>query len=256
MTRAEAEAAVKQHGGQRGAAAALGVGRRTIRTALAGGRHPSPAPAKPSSATHIKGVRSLAEFRQTYDHETIVPSRVNAALKELGAGWLYEVEFAKLANVTTTQLSMFRDRYAEHIVSVRDSRRKRSRRCPAKRTASTLNNRPTATRSALPCSGTPSTATHIPVQRTARRSCASPRIAAARWLSTPETFWTAGRSIRARSLSCATWVLRPSLTALRPRPRAGSASSSSPAITTLRSRTWPGSPSARQSPSAGPTGSS
>jgi hypothetical protein len=123
MTRDEAAAAVAKHGGQRKAAAALGVGRRTIRTALAGGKNPIPAPAKPAPAAHVKGVRSLAEFKQTYDQETIVPTRVNAALKELGAGWLYEVEFAKLANVTTTQLSMFRDRYAEHIVSVRDSRR-------------------------------------------------------------------------------------------------------------------------------------
>jgi 7-cyano-7-deazaguanine synthase in queuosine biosynthesis len=119
MTRDEAAAAVEQHGSRRKAAAALHCSRHTIDAALAGESKPA-APAGPRPKVPV---RSMSEFRQTYDLETIVPQRVNAALKELAGGWLYVVEFAKLAGVTTTQLSAFRDRYAKHIVAVKDSRR-------------------------------------------------------------------------------------------------------------------------------------
>jgi thiamine monophosphate synthase len=115
MTRDDADQAMKQHGSQSKAATALGVSRSALRRALAHGQEKGPA-AKSKA-------RSLSEFRQQYDLETIVPQRVQAAFREMGAGWLYEVEFAKLANVTTAQLSAFRDRYADHIVAVRDSRR-------------------------------------------------------------------------------------------------------------------------------------
>jgi len=123
MTREEAETLVKKHGGKQAAATAAGVSRHTIRWALRDGPHRGPGRPTINPVLSSSSPRSLAEFRDTYDLETIVPKRVEAALKTLGNGWLYEVEFAKTANVTSSQLSMFRDRYASHIVAVKDSRR-------------------------------------------------------------------------------------------------------------------------------------
>jgi hypothetical protein len=74
-------------------------------------------------AAPAKG-KTLADFRQTYDKATIVPSRVKAALKELGAsGWEYEVQFARMAGVSMTDLSAFRDQFAGYIVNLKDNRR-------------------------------------------------------------------------------------------------------------------------------------
>jgi hypothetical protein len=117
----DATAAIAKHGSQTKAAAALGITRGKLRRLLA---KAGPKPAAPAVAaqSRIRG-RSLSEFRAQYDLETIVPQRVGAALKALGSTWLYEAEFVKAAGVTTAQLSMFRDRYAAHIVNVKDSRR-------------------------------------------------------------------------------------------------------------------------------------
>jgi hypothetical protein len=66
--------------------------------------------------------RTLADFRAAYDKETIVPRKVDSALKALGSGWLYETEFVREAGVSHADLSMFRDRYAAHVVEARDRR--------------------------------------------------------------------------------------------------------------------------------------
>lgn len=115
----DATAAISKHGSQTKAAAALGISRGKLRRLLA------KAGQKPAAPVGKPGIRerSIAEFRAQYDLETIVPQRVGAALKALGSTWLYEAEFVKAAGVTTAQLSMFRDRYAAHIVNVKDSRR-------------------------------------------------------------------------------------------------------------------------------------
>lgn len=72
----------------------------------------------------VKKARSLSDFRATYDKSTIVPTRVKAALKEMGSnGWEYEVAFAKLAGVSLNDLGLFRDEFSGYIVTLRDSRR-------------------------------------------------------------------------------------------------------------------------------------
>lgn len=74
-------------------------------------------------AVHVKG-KTLADFRQVYDKATIVPAKVKAAIKLLGvSGWEYESQFAKIAGVTLSDIGMFRDQFAGHIVSLRDNRR-------------------------------------------------------------------------------------------------------------------------------------
>lgn len=113
MTKQDAVQAVQKYGSQTKAAAALGIARKTIRKALE----------TADVGAKVAG-RSLAEFRNTYDKATIVPTKVKAALKALGSGWEYEVEFAKTAGVSLADLGRFRDQFADHVVSIgRDSRR-------------------------------------------------------------------------------------------------------------------------------------
>ena len=79
---------------------------------------------KPSVQGAPRVGRSLAEFRSVYDKATIVPTKVKAALKALGAGgWEYEVQFARTAGVSLADLANFRDQFAPHIVSLREGRR-------------------------------------------------------------------------------------------------------------------------------------
>jgi hypothetical protein len=126
MTADEARRLIEQHGSQRKAAQAAGVTRRAIRWAVERGDNTRPVAARRAVRASKPGRtvgRTLAEFRQTYDKETIVPSRVDAAVAALGDGWLYEVEFAKHAGVSLSDLGMFRDKYSRHVVSVREGRR-------------------------------------------------------------------------------------------------------------------------------------
>jgi len=77
--------------------------------------------ASAATATPGKGGRTLAEFRQQYDKSTIVPGRVKAVLKQLGTGgWEYEVQFAKIAQVSLADLSVFRDQFSAHVVQLRE----------------------------------------------------------------------------------------------------------------------------------------
>jgi hypothetical protein len=68
--------------------------------------------------------RSLAEFKQTYDKNTIIPQKVRAALKELGTAWEYEAEFIKRADISYTDLAAFRDMFSDHVVIVKRENKK------------------------------------------------------------------------------------------------------------------------------------
>ena len=106
-------------GGMSLAAIAAKVGRSKTRVceafAKGGAVAQGAAPSKPG--------RSLAEFRATYDKDVIIPTRVRAALKALGAGWEYEVQFAKLAGVSLSDLGNYRSQFADYVVTLRESRR-------------------------------------------------------------------------------------------------------------------------------------
>ena len=116
----------EEHGTVKGAARAAGISPAAMRKRLqsAGvlekGKHMSTASTTPSKAK----ARSLADFRETYDKDTIIPKKLDAAIAELGEGWLYESEFVKLAGVSYMDLTAFRDAYSAHIVYIkRDSKR-------------------------------------------------------------------------------------------------------------------------------------
>jgi hypothetical protein len=66
----------------------------------------------------------LAEFKQTYDKNTIIPQKVRAALKELGTAWEYEAEFIKRADISYTDLAAFRDMFSDHVVIVKRENKK------------------------------------------------------------------------------------------------------------------------------------
>lgn len=66
----------------------------------------------------------LAEFRKQYDKDVIVPEKIRAALETLakkrkdGTAWLSEVPFLKAAGLSTTDLALFREQFADFYVNV------------------------------------------------------------------------------------------------------------------------------------------
>lgn len=63
--------------------------------------------------------KSIEEFRSAHDKNYIVPKKIKEALAKLGDGWEYEVEFVKMAGVSTTDIVNFREQFEAHIVTVR-----------------------------------------------------------------------------------------------------------------------------------------
>jgi len=108
------EALAKCNGNRKAAAALLGLPRTTFQRRLS----------KEKAATAPAVGRSLAEFRSTYDKDTIVPAKLSKALKELGASWVYEQELIKLAGVSTTDISNYRGNFEQHIVVLRGDKKR------------------------------------------------------------------------------------------------------------------------------------
>jgi len=102
---------------------AVGVSKSIVHKAF-GARKRGKSLPSPAKATEPKRAgRSLAEFRATYDKDTIVPGKIKAALKTLGGGWEYEAQFARLAQVSLADLGNYRDQFANHVITLRESRR-------------------------------------------------------------------------------------------------------------------------------------
>jgi hypothetical protein len=106
----------------------LGVAKSTVQKAFgahpdATGRRAKAAHKVPVSADSKRTGRSLSEFRQAYDKDFIVPGRIKAALRVLAGGCEYEVAFANLAGVSLADLGNYRDQFADHVVTLRESRR-------------------------------------------------------------------------------------------------------------------------------------
>lgn len=63
--------------------------------------------------------KNLADFRAAHDKSFIIPAKIEAGIAKLGPdGWDYEVQFMRLAELSTTDLAMFRDQFEDFIVTV------------------------------------------------------------------------------------------------------------------------------------------
>lgn len=62
--------------------------------------------------------KSLQDFRAEHDKSFIVPKRIREAITKLGDGWLYEVEFLRLAGLSTTDLAAYREEFLEYTINV------------------------------------------------------------------------------------------------------------------------------------------
>lgn len=64
--------------------------------------------------------KSLADFRAAHDKNVIVPTKIRKALEDLEKqgpeNWRYESDFIKLAGISQTDVSMFREQFVGHIV--------------------------------------------------------------------------------------------------------------------------------------------
>ena len=100
-----------------------GCAKSTIQEAFGARKRGGLGKLKPDSPPGSKSGRSLAEFRQAYDKDYIVPRAIKAALKTLGAGWEYESAFAKLAGVSLADLGNYRTQFVDYVVPLKDSRR-------------------------------------------------------------------------------------------------------------------------------------
>lgn len=110
------------------AARALGVSERTVRRRLARYRSTcgtgSDATAAAIAPVSARPGRSLAEWEAKYDRADMVPRRIEAALAQLGECWEYEIEFMRRAQISSSDLARYRDRYLDHVVYVRAERRR------------------------------------------------------------------------------------------------------------------------------------
>lgn len=69
--------------------------------------------------------KSLADFRATYDKSYIVPAKIKAALEKLGDGWEYNIDFARIADVSIPDLTLFAEQFEPHIVNTKGRTAKR-----------------------------------------------------------------------------------------------------------------------------------
>lgn len=72
----------------------------------------------------IPSKKALGDFRELYDKSYFIPKKIKAALAKLGSGWVYEMEFAKNAGVSLTDLHSVREQFIDYVVQIgRDGRR-------------------------------------------------------------------------------------------------------------------------------------
>jgi hypothetical protein len=60
--------------------------------------------------------KTLADLRATHDKNVVIPNRIKGALAKMaasGSEWEYESDFLKLSAVSTTDISRFREQFAD-----------------------------------------------------------------------------------------------------------------------------------------------
>jgi DNA-binding transcriptional ArsR family regulator len=115
--------AIQERGGDAAAEASdiaerLGVKPSSVSGALSRLRRAGLVPPVKSAGVNgpTQNGRSLAEFKQAHDKNTIIPEKIKKALRELGAAWEYEVEFIKRSGVGHADLNTYRSLFEENFV--------------------------------------------------------------------------------------------------------------------------------------------
>jgi len=64
--------------------------------------------------------RTIADFRDAHDRDVIVPKKMRAALEQIAKvgpeHYEYEVDFMKLASISTGEIAKYRGQFEAHIV--------------------------------------------------------------------------------------------------------------------------------------------
>ncbi|MDR5726727.1 MAG: hypothetical protein RB191_04580 [Terriglobia bacterium] len=69
--------------------------------------------------------KDIDSFKLAHDRNTIVPKKIEEGFKLLGPDkWEYQADFIKLAQISVTDLAMFREQYADFQVEIRAKTRK------------------------------------------------------------------------------------------------------------------------------------
>lgn len=85
----------------------------------------TPKPTKSAGPAAKPIGKSIEEFRAAHDKSFIVPRKIKAAIEKLGNGWQSELEFAKLAGLSMTDLGAYRAQFEDFVVVVaRDGSRR------------------------------------------------------------------------------------------------------------------------------------
>jgi hypothetical protein len=80
--------------------------------------------------------KSLADFKAAHDKNFIVPNKIKAAFEKLGSGgWEYEQDFARLATVSMTDITKFREQFNDQVVLIKENGRERRAWVGSKSTA-------------------------------------------------------------------------------------------------------------------------
>ena len=79
--------------------------------------------------------RSIDEFKKSHDKSFIIPNKIRTALAQLGDGWEYEMQFAKLAGVGLPDLSAYRPMFEAYLVELGNNTTGRGKRVWAGTTA-------------------------------------------------------------------------------------------------------------------------
>ena len=84
--------------------------------------------------------RSIQDFRENHDKSYMVPKRIRDAIEKLEDSWLYEMEFMKLAGISSTDIGTYRDEFEEFWFSASYSGRNSAKRiwCGTKALANKL----------------------------------------------------------------------------------------------------------------------
>lgn len=68
--------------------------------------------------------KSLADFKSAHDKSFIVPTKIKAALAALGPdAWEYEVDFIRIAGISSQDVAKYRSQFEDHLVTVKNKAR-------------------------------------------------------------------------------------------------------------------------------------